>query len=186
VIERFPPPTDWRTRRSPRSGGFTVIELIAVIVVSAILAAVAFPSLANLDETRATVAAKDLLRDVMFARQRAVATGTRTWVVVDAAAETWTIKVEDPLNPGSMGAQTITDPATGQPYVRTLAAGAFEGVTIVGVNFDATASVGFDWLGEPVNASAAALAATGTVTLTGNHRVTVAPLTGHAEYVSPP
>ena len=61
-------PSSDRFRRCER--GFTLMELVAVLVIVAVLAAVAVPSLDAIDETRAAMAAKQLLRDLTFARLR--------------------------------------------------------------------------------------------------------------------
>ncbi len=91
-------------RRLSRGGGFSLIELIAVMIVVGILAAAVAPVLSATARTRAAMAARHLVRDLTFARQRAVATGTRSWVVFDTAAETWTVLVEDPASPGRINA----------------------------------------------------------------------------------
>jgi type II secretory pathway pseudopilin PulG len=162
-----------------------LIELIAVIVVLGILSAVAVPSLTSLGDTRERMAAHVLLRDLTFARQYAVATGTTTWVVFDASAETWQVLAEDPLSPGRAGASVMTDPATGAPFERTLGADEFVGVGIVSAAFDGNDEIGFDWLGRPFNAAETALAAQGVVTLTGGDVVNVVVGTGYAKHVAP-
>jgi hypothetical protein len=120
-----------------------------------------------------------LLRDMTYARQHAVATGARTWVVFDANAETWTVMSEDASSPGRAGASVLDDPGTGQTFVQALDAGTFANVQIVSATFDGQAEVGFDWLGRPLNASEALLSASGRVTLTDGYRVDVNAVTGH-------
>jgi len=173
------------TRRRGRGGGFTLVELVAVLVIVAVLAAAVAPSLRATDGVRGAMAAKQLLRDLTFARQRAVATGARSWVVFDTGAETWTMLAEDPDNPGRAGARVLTDPSDGGFYIETLGSGSFIGMSIVSASFDGASEVGFDWLGRPLNATESDLSAQGTVMLSGGHLVTVAAETGYMAYVSP-
>ncbi len=166
-------------------GGFTLIELVVVMLLTAILAASAIPAIGSITNTRQTVAAKTLLHGVTLARQNAVATGTRTWVVFDDATETWSILVEDPQNPGRTNAALMTDVATGHEFSEQLDTGDFSNVQIISVAFDGGAEIGFDWQGRPLNDAENDLAANGLVVLSGNHRITVEVETGHIQYVAP-
>jgi prepilin-type N-terminal cleavage/methylation domain-containing protein len=173
-------------RRSHRvNGGFTLIELIAVIVVLAILAGAAVPTLTVINSSRSAMAGKQLLRDLSFARQRAVATGTRCWVVVNANTETWSVLAENPVSPGRAGATIITDMATGKPFTIILTADEYQGAAIASCNFDDASEVGFDWLGKPLNSASAALSADGTITLNDGGQIQVRAHTGHVKYVAP-
>lgn len=174
-----------KTRCSGTNGGFTLIELIAVMTITAILAVVSVPALTSLSQTRAAGAAVDLHRSMTFARQHAVSTGTGTWVVFNVGGNNWSVLKEDPLAPGRAGASLMTDPSRGQDYVETLNSDTTAGVSLVSATFDAGSEIGFDWLGRPLNASENDLVAAGTVTLTGNHQVTVEAETGHIRYVAP-
>lgn len=174
------------TRRLRRGGGFTFIELLVVMVVVAVMALVAIPIITTLSADRSTFAARQLLRDLSFARQRAVATGTRSWVVFDTVAHTWTIFAEDPLAPGRAGATVIQDPATGHDFVQTLDTNEFAGVQFLTVDFDGNLEIGFDWLGQPLNSTEASLVALGSVTLSGNDVVDVQTETGYITFTPPP
>lgn len=172
-------------RNLRRVGGFTLVELIAVLLIVAIMAGVAVPSLGSISGTRASMAARQLLRDMTFARQRALATGTTCWVKFDTTAKTWTLLRDDPSNPGLANAIILTDLATGSTYILTLGSGNFASVDFSSCNFDSGTSVGFNWLGEPMQANGTALAAQGSVVLTNNHQITVNASTGMVTHITP-
>jgi len=166
-------------------GGFTLIELIAVMVIIAILAAAAVPTMSSLDSSRAAAAARQLLADVTFARQRAVATGTPSWVVFETDAQSWSVLAEDPDNPGRASATVLDDPVDGRPYTQTLAAQRFVNVQLLTAEFDGSDQVGFDWLGRPLNQAETELAADGTATISGGFTLTVHKMTGHVTLTTP-
>ena len=168
-----------------RPGGFTLVELIAVLLIVAIMAGVAVPTLGSISGTRASMAARQLLRDMTFARQRALATGTTCWVKFDTTAKTWTLLRDDPSNPGLANAIILADMATGSTYVTTLGSGQYIGVDFNSCNFDTDTSVGFNWLGEPLKANGTALAAQGSAVLTNNHQITVNASTGMVTHITP-
>lgn len=170
-------PTD-SPRRPRTGGGFTLIELITIITIIGIVAAVAFPSLASLASTRRGAAQKVVLRDLSYARERAVSTGLRHWVIFSTSTNSYSVLAEPAGNPGRLNALTITDPATGSNYVQYLNTNQFVGVTLVSAAFDSGSEVGFDWQGRPLNNTAANLAAQGVVTLSGSKTVAVEANTG--------
>jgi len=172
-------------RRPSGDGGFTLIEVITVMVIVGILAAVAAPAMNSIEASRGRTAARSLYRDVCFAREWAVATGNNTWVVFDEAAESWTILTEDPANPGRASAAVIDDPATGRTFVQTLGSGDFTGLAVTSAAFDGDTEIGFDWLGRPLNATETSLASQGVVTLSNSAQVTVAVTTGSIALVQP-
>ena len=98
-----------------------------MIVILAVLSAAAIPAMQSMGDTRSAMAAKQLLRDLTFARQRAVATGVNTWVVFDTGAETWTVMSEDATTPGRAGASVLDDPGTGRTFVQSLDSATFDG-----------------------------------------------------------
>ena len=165
---------------------FSLIELVAVTLVVGILSGVAVVAVSNATGTRPSLAATQLLRDLTYVRQRAMATGIRSWVVVNTGAEMWTVLVEDPASPGFAGATIPNDPAMHQPFVVSLS-DHFPGVDIVSANFDTTLTIGFDWQGQPwsYNGTENVLVADGTVTFNGGHIVVVKAKTGHILYTPP-
>ena len=163
------------------------MELAAVMVVTAIIAGTAIVSLSGTVGNRPTMAARQFQRDLTFARQRAVATGARTWVevLINVNEDEWKVLAEDPDNPGKGNATVLNDPATNGPFIQQVETGQYIGVEITSTIFDAGNDIGFDWLGRPLNATEALLAVQGSVTFTDGHIVTVEPDTGHVAYVAP-
>jgi prepilin-type N-terminal cleavage/methylation domain-containing protein len=153
--------------------GFTLVELIALMVITSIVAAVAVPALASMTAARRRVAARMVQRDIAFARERALATGTVHWVVFAAGADTYSVLAVDPADPGRAGATAIADPATGREMLVRLNSGEFAGVDLTGAAFGAGSELGFDWLGRPLGAGAVLLATPGSVTMSGGYTVTV-------------
>lgn len=150
-----------------------------------IVAAVAIPALDGADAAREGAAARMLLHDLTWARSRSVATGTVTWVVFDADAETWSILSEDPADAGREGAGPILDPATGDAFVERLGSGSWATVGLLSASFADGAEVGFDWLGRPLVADDEILAETGSVVFDGGMTVVVEAGTGHARREAP-
>lgn len=164
-----------------------MVELVAVMVVVGIIAGTAVVSLSATTGNRATMAARQLQRDMTFARQRAVATGTRSWLSFDTSNHTWSVLAENPSSPGRAGAVVLTDPATHDGFTQELDVGQFIGVQLSSVNFDTEDWIGFDWLGRPLKKTAETtpLTADGVVTITGGHTITVEMSTGHITYAGP-
>lgn len=164
--------------RDRAPAGFTAIELVAVLVVVAALAAMTVPALASLGTSRAAAAARQVQRDLGYSRQRAVATGTRTWVVFEPSAERYSVLAESQSMPGRASATVLADPASGRDFVQELSTGALAATGIVSASFDGAPEIGFDWIGAPLNSAESPLAGVGTVALSGGWTVSVAPTTG--------
>lgn len=179
---------DHGPRRLSGGGGFSLVELAAVMVVVGIIAGTAVVSLSSTTGKRSAMAARQLQRDLTFCRQRAVATGTRSWVEFSTIAQTWTVRVEDTGSPGRAASLVLTDPATGGSFIQEMNAGSFLGVTMTSVDFDTDDWIGFDWLGRPLDETGEAtpLGADGAVSFSGGEQVTVEKDTGHVAFVPAP
>jgi len=166
-------------RLARRGAGFSLIELITVIVLVGILAAIAAPSVAGVGRLREIGAARSILKDLTYARQRATATDVVTWVRFGGTSR-WEVLAEDVQNPGLGGAQALPDLGTDGTMTRVLGQGESIGVSLTLVDFDSTTSVGFDGLGRPLNGNETMLAGEGRVEVTGGHAVRLAPGAGLA------
>lgn len=172
-------------RRPRKVGGFSLIELIAIIVILAILSAGAVPAISHYTNRNAAAAANELHDNLAYARQRALASGRTNWVQFQIGENRWVLLEENPQQPGKANAGPIPDPATGRAMTTPLGTGAFATVNLTSAQFDGQNEIGFDWLGRPLNASETLLQNMGVVQLTGNRQVHVTPLTGRIETVMP-
>lgn len=162
-----------RARTSGR--GFTLIEVIAVIVVTAIVGVSAIASMSSSMTTRQKLAARTLARDLAYLRERAISTNTTSWVNFSVSADIYTFLADNPSAPGYSGALALTDPATGRPFIGRWNTGEFAGVDLSGAT---TASLGFDWMGRPVSTSGSALSGVVTISGSGGRTVTIQPESG--------
>lgn len=157
---------------------FTLIELIAVIVITAILAGVALPAVWGIADARSTAAARTIVQHLSFARERALNTGNRVWVAFNAGTDSYEILAEPDGGTGYGDAVALPDPTTGKDMGLLLNQGEFVGVGISSAAFDGSAVVGFDWLGSPLDAAGDPLSADGAVTLDSGITIEVAAITG--------
>jgi prepilin-type N-terminal cleavage/methylation domain-containing protein len=78
--------------RSRRSDGFTLVELLAVMLILAMLAAVVIPGLSILGARPLHAAAQRLASDLEFARVRSVLLGVPHRVVIDLDGGAWHVE----------------------------------------------------------------------------------------------
>lgn len=68
--------------------GFTILEMIAVIVITGLVAVSVVPAVARIDDAKKAAGAFDVARTIEFARARAAASGLPTGVRFDTALDT--------------------------------------------------------------------------------------------------
>jgi prepilin-type N-terminal cleavage/methylation domain-containing protein len=105
----------------PGRQAFTLIELLAVLLIMGLVAGITLPNLSLRSERVVMGVAQDLAADLSFTRQRAVATGTTHRVVVDLDAPAWWIE-EWPEEASPFAFALAPEPAPGQRREILLAA----------------------------------------------------------------
>jgi MSHA pilin protein MshC len=166
-----------------KRNGFTLIELVMVIVLIGILAVIAAPKLPNITTTNAGAFADKLRADIRYAQDLAMARGLRYRVyfnAVPAPAQGYAV-VNDANGNGTWGeaGEIASDPAGSGNLTVTLNTGNYAGITISVVGFTGS-YVEFNSLGVPFDGGGV-LAAAKSVTATGgtaNWTVTVQAQTG--------
>ena len=130
---------------------FTLIEILAVVVIMGIASAIIVPQLSNRNDMRCAAAARALMADLLYAQNRSIALQVRHYVQFNTATNTYQIMADSGTgSPGSV----ITHPVNGSPYTVTLGNGSLANVTLGTVNFDNNTTIAFDSVGIPYSWSA--------------------------------
>jgi len=127
------------------SSGFTLVELIIVIVIISIAALTAIPMMSSAASVQIRSAANMLTADLEYAKSIAISRAQYFSVVFDKNTESYWIEDQDGI--------VIQHPVKkGFPYeINFRTDGRLNKVDIVDVDFDATSEVKFDYLGSPYN-----------------------------------
>lgn len=165
---------------------FTLIEVMAVVIIMAILAATAAPALSSVSAARTGAAADEVARQLRAMRSRAMSTGEPSGLRIDPTANTLA-----PLRIASQGAAPDAAPsASGAAGQAELLSGRFAGVSLTSfVNGDGTSGAGvvwFSYLGEPQTRTLSGVTprsftTDAVITIGGSQRVTVRRLSGLIE-----
>ncbi len=159
----------WGCGRGPQGAltGFTVVELLIVVVILSIVALTAVPMMSSAASIQIRSAANMIAADVEYARSMAISRGQNYRVVFDKNADNYRIVdlngnvIQHPVKKGFT---YVVDFPTESRLSR---------VDITNANFNGTQTVEFDCLGSPLFGGTVNLQA-GAVTAT----VSVEPVTG--------
>jgi len=148
-------------------GGFTVIELLIVVVILAIIGLTALPMISSASSVQIRSAANMISADLEYARSMAISRGQNFYVVFDEINDSYQIEdqytnlIEHPVKKGF------------KYFIDFQNDGRLNSVDITNVDFNATQRVRFDCLGSPDNGGTVILQADGNTKM-----ITVEPVTG--------
>jgi prepilin-type N-terminal cleavage/methylation domain-containing protein len=155
--------------------GFTLIELVVVVVILAIAAAMAVPMFSGAAGFQTQSAANMIAADLEYAKSMAISRQQQYGIVFDPDAGTY--QVVDQNN------TVIQHPIkAGFQYVVNFRSDSrLNSVNLATANFDGTNTIKFDYLGSPYNGNGTSLNS-GTITLQGGGStmtIIVEPVTGY-------
>ncbi|MBI3188714.1 MAG: prepilin-type N-terminal cleavage/methylation domain-containing protein [Gammaproteobacteria bacterium] len=153
---------------STRSAGFTLIELIMVLVVLAALSVIAYPRFIQQSDFDSFAFTQELTTAIRFANKLSIASGCPIRVAI--SANSYALHYPDNTD----GNTTTCDPPTAfgsNPVINPNKPGNYTGTTSSGVTMTGFGDFYFGTSGEPSNA--------GTITVNpGNRQIIIHPLTG--------
>lgn len=137
-----------------RTGGFTLVEILCVVIIIGIAGAIIVPQIQSRDDLKAASAARALVADLVYAQNMAITNQTPHFVAFDGASQQYTLS-DDTMT-------TLTHPINKTPFVVRYgpaagsSAGALRDCTLVSAAMVGMSSgtehatLGFDELGTPL------------------------------------
>ena len=137
--------------------GFTLVEILAVIVILGIASAIVIPQIGTRDDMRVKAATRTLIADLIYAQNLAISTGQTVYVRFDVADNKYSL-LTAPANTKPDKGDLVSHPISQAGYITRFGSGArgWEQVTIasavmngIDTNFRPEFTVGFDEIGSP-------------------------------------
>jgi len=157
--------------------GFTLVEVLMVVVILGVAATIAVPMLGNTHAMQVTAAARQLASTLHYAQTSAIATQQQVQLVCDVTSNQY--QVQD------ASGNVVANPVSGKPFrVRFGAAGELQDVSLTVADFNGSGTVWFDRMGAPyggaISQSPPPLASGRITVVSGDEQMTirVEPVTG--------
>jgi prepilin-type N-terminal cleavage/methylation domain-containing protein len=160
---------------------FTLVEILMVVVILGILAAIIVPQIGARDDLRLASAARVIIADLSYAQSMAITSQRKHFVAFDAnqfAIQSRTSDLVDPTD--------IVHPVNPGNYVVSFTSGPLAGVSIIESTFGDTSTLAFDELGSPLSYDSASditttLSSPGVIRIQSGDRImtiSIEPYTG--------
>jgi prepilin-type N-terminal cleavage/methylation domain-containing protein len=135
---------------------FTLIEMVMVLVIVGVLAALAVPKMEGFYAMKLSGAVKKVVSDIRYVQRLALTEHTNCRVVFNALSETYAAEKEYP-NASNKWVR-ITDPFTNAGLLINYKTDPqYSGIDIISSNFGGTSTLLFNWQGIPQSSGSVSL-----------------------------
>jgi prepilin-type N-terminal cleavage/methylation domain-containing protein len=136
---------------SPRalSRGFTLVEILVVVTILGIAAAIIIPQMGTRGDLKAAAAARLVMADLIYAQNRAIATQTKHYVIFNTASSPKSYRLATSITPLVNVIHPITKESQ---YLVTFGANGSPGLSDISlgtVSLEGKTTIAFDELGVP-------------------------------------